>query len=1216
MKKRILSLILTTLMAVGAFSTFTVNAADDTAKDVTKVSSMAEFTEVMKSSGTATIQLTRSIYCTHKKGSEGHTAIVVNGNKTIDLNGYELGCTDESNVKEYDTSFNWDLGDHWGTDCNQSAGGKKTFMKVSSGASLTVDDTSGYPGMVYFRGKLVKLCTGYYNCRPHFNAYTTRDVFEVNGTLTVNNGQIVAGNEESSWITDGVEAESYESAFGVHFNGDATEQIHGSAVVVNGGGKLIVNGGSFTGRGVEISLKPGLVKPGSLTEIETWYGAVEDEVKNLIGSGDAETEGNVIIRARDEVVNLNGGSAEINGGIFIGHNGANVFGGTTDGKLKISAGMFHLTTDEHIRMIDIEYHEGKFYAMGTNGTKGAVGFDSKDLADINVSYITYDGLTCDTPEEIKAKDFSKATNSIAVGKKKDPTVEVTLTAVNPERQSTDDGKTFNKQGYYPAYINEKLEFSFDALPLTADQKASGYTLTKSYRISNEDPNAASTNVSNRTTADGPFEFSHTFPKKGWYKVAIGATVKNKEGKQVGHAGYTYYFYAFAKLESLTVSKMPAKTVYNAGEKIDTTGIALQMKYSDGTTQDVTSFTDQWKVVQEEPVKKGQTSYAIEYTSTITDDIKETVSVNVPITIALPVKITVTGGYAEAGGETKVTEISVGTKVKLVPDAAPEGKEFAGWTYENDIYAPMTKDGDFYTFTMPEKEVRVKAVYKNKTTATEATPEKTKNYPPEITIENKFTDVPDGEWYHDYVLIAVQIGLVNGKSETEYKPIDNLTYAEAVKLAACMHQLYTTGKITLQGGNPWYQTYVDYCKENGIISKDYNYAENATRAGYMEIFANALPAEALEAINNIADNSIPDVPMTAPYADAVYKLYRAGILTGSDEAHSCKPNDNIKRGEVAAILIRMMYDGERKSFSMGEEAAKPLAIKKQPGTLIAVPGTAAVFTVEVEGGKAPYAYQWKIYGGGARKPQINIDGETSASIVRIAPEANAYTSCWCVITDAEGNTVKSEYAVVVGKTKNDADQIIGSAEPTNEEFLMYVEDVFSVTNKGTVATGYIVRGKLNKGDSIKIISSDGTEKTATVAGIEMFNKSLDSAEKGDNIGLLFSSEIDKTMVARGDSIVSSKTNYKATNKLIGTLKLLTKDEGGRTNAISDGYSLQFKRNGHDFTGKITGIGTMNPGETKENVIVTFTSFNGIFYVGQEITVMEGGRTLGTFTVTEK
>ena len=91
-------------------------------------------------------------------------------------------------------------------------------------------------------------------------------------------------------------------------------------------------------------------------------------------------------------------------------------------------------------------------------------------------------------------------------------------------------------------------------------------------------------------------------------------------------------------------------------------------------------------------------------------------------------------------------------------------------------------------------------------------------------------------------------------------------------------------------------------------------------------------------------------------------------------------------------------------------------------------------------------------------------------------------------------------------------------------------------------------------------------------------------------------------------------HTVTNAITGTLKLLNTAEGGRTTAISEGHSPQFKRNGHDFTGKITGIGTMNPGETKENVVVTFTSFNGVFYLGQELTVMEGGRTLGTFTVT--
>ena len=191
------------------------------------------------------------------------------------------------------------------------------------------------------------------------------------------------------------------------------------------------------------------------------------------------------------------------------------------------------------------------------------------------------------------------------------------------------------------------------------------------------------------------------------------------------------------------------------------------------------------------------------------------------------------------------------------------------------------------------------------------------------------------------------------------------------------------------------------------------------------------------------------------------------------------------------------------------------------------------------------------------------------------------------------------------------------ELKNEEFLMYVEDVFYITGRNAVvATGRVIKGKVNTGDSIIVISKDGKMTKATVAGIEMFRKLLDSAEKGDNIGLQFGTEIDKTMVARGDSVVNAKTNYIVSNSLTGTLKLLTKEEGGRANAVSDGYSPQFKRNGHDFTGKITGIGTMNPGETKENVVVTFTNFNGVFYVGQQITVMEGGRTLGTFTVTKK
>ena len=197
----------------------------------------------------------------------------------------------------------------------------------------------------------------------------------------------------------------------------------------------------------------------------------------------------------------------------------------------------------------------------------------------------------------------------------------------------------------------------------------------------------------------------------------------------------------------------------------------------------------------------------------------------------------------------------------------------------------------------------------------------------------FTDVPENAWYYEDVDNAVRLGIINGKSGDTFAPNDNLTYAEAIKLAACMHQLYDMGTVHLVSvGSPWYQTYVDYCVKNGIITKEraevYSYNEKATRAGYMEIFANALPDEALKVINNVPDDSIPDVPSSKAYAEGVYKLYRAGILQGVDAEHNCKPLDNIKRSEVAAIITRMMNERMRVSFGMGEEE-KPEEKTEEP-----------------------------------------------------------------------------------------------------------------------------------------------------------------------------------------------------------------------------------------------------------------------------------------------
>ena len=273
----------------------------------------------------------------------------------------------------------------------------------------------------------------------------------------------------------------------------------------------------------------------------------------------------------------------------------------------------------------------------------------------------------------------------------------------------------------------------------------------------------------------------------------------------------------------------------------------------------------------------------------------------------------------------------------------------------------------------------------------------------------FTDVKTSDWFYNDVKNAYDKGLINGKTATTFEPNSNLTYAEAVKLAACMNQRNATGMVTLVNGNPWYATYVGYAQDNGIISKDYDWNAKATRAGYMEIFANALPAANLKPVNNVPDGAIPDVPMSHPQADAIYTLYRAGILQGSDSQHSCKPNDNIKRSEVAAILTRMMDVKERISFSMAEEVEE-LTITAQPKDVTCSVGDTVTFTVAASGGKAPYTYQWQTY---SRMKWGSINGATSATYTyKNVSDASFSSSIRCVITDADGNTVTSNEAKVV------------------------------------------------------------------------------------------------------------------------------------------------------------------------------------------------------------
>ncbi len=191
-------------------------------------------------------------------------------------------------------------------------------------------------------------------------------------------------------------------------------------------------------------------------------------------------------------------------------------------------------------------------------------------------------------------------------------------------------------------------------------------------------------------------------------------------------------------------------------------------------------------------------------------------------------------------------------------------------------------------------------------------------PTEAAYTFPFTDVPETAWYYTWVQGAHRMGLINGKTTTTYVPDANMNWAEAVKLAACMHQLYHNGAVTLENGDPWYLSYLDYCRAQGIVpdastAELPGYADIAARAGesitraeYVWLFARALPAEALTAVNSIPDNSIPDVKVTdSALDDGIYLFYRAGILNGMDAYGTFSPDSHIRRSDVAAILMRLM-----------------------------------------------------------------------------------------------------------------------------------------------------------------------------------------------------------------------------------------------------------------------------------------------------------------------
>ena len=207
-----------------------------------------------------------------------------------------------------------------------------------------------------------------------------------------------------------------------------------------------------------------------------------------------------------------------------------------------------------------------------------------------------------------------------------------------------------------------------------------------------------------------------------------------------------------------------------------------------------------------------------------------------------------------------------------------------------------------------------------------------------------------------------------------------------------------------------------------------------------------------------------------------------------------------------------------------------------------------------------------------------------------------------------------WAETVIKLMDACDEFI--PEPVRDldkPFLMPVEDVFTITGRGTVITGKIERGKINVNDEVEIVGIREKQKT-TVTGIEMFRKLLDYAEAGENVGLLLRGtkreEVERGQVVVKPGSITPHTGFDA------NVYILSKDEGGRHNPFYSNYRPQFYFRTTDVTGVITlpaGTEMVMPGDTTEMTVELIQPI--AMEEGLRFAIREGGRTVGAGTVTK-
>lgn len=244
-----------------------------------------------------------------------------------------------------------------------------------------------------------------------------------------------------------------------------------------------------------------------------------------------------------------------------------------------------------------------------------------------------------------------------------------------------------------------------------------------------------------------------------------------------------------------------------------------------------------------------------------------------------------------------------------------------------------------------------------------------------TYSGQFTDVSSSAWYYENVKDCYELGLMNGTGDASFSPTGMFTVAEALTIAGRLHNIYNGGSGTLPStSSDWQQNAANYCLSSGIITAGQfdNYSRNATRAEMAELFAAALPDSEWAPINSVTE--LPDVSASTNYYEAIFKLYNAGIVTGSDGFGTFQPHASVSRAEVAALAARCADPSQRRTFTL-----TPLSEREAP----VIPGIFDSSNYKMSSGRMLF---WD-----AETKSYGYIDTTGAKVIPAQYEVNEYAS---------------------------------------------------------------------------------------------------------------------------------------------------------------------------------------------------------------------------------